>query len=95
MENASRCAKGCKIAVVDQTGKFLENQTIYPTEPKKDVEGAEKILLELIERHNVRGIAIGNGTASRETESFVRSVLEKNQKEIFSVVVNESGASVY
>ncbi len=86
---------GCKIAVVDQTGKFLENQTIYPTEPKKDVEGAEKILLELIERHNVRGIAIGNGTASRETESFVRSVLEKNQKEIFSVVVNESGASVY
>jgi uncharacterized protein len=86
---------GCKVAVVDETGKFLENQTIYPTEPKKDVEGAEKVLIELIEKHNVRGIAIGNGTASRETESFVRSVLEKNQKDIFTIVVNESGASVY
>jgi uncharacterized protein len=86
---------GCKVAVVDQTGKFLENQTIYPTEPRKDVEGAEKILLELIEKHNVRGIAIGNGTGSRETESFVRSTLQKNQKEIFVIVVNESGASVY
>jgi len=86
---------GCKVAVVDETGKFLENQTIYPTEPKKDVEGAEKILIEQIEKHNVRGIAIGNGTASRETESFVRSVLEKNQKDIFTIVVNESGASVY
>src|SRR6185436_5169608 len=85
----------CKVAVVDQTGKFLENQTIYPTEPKKDVEGAEKILLELIEKHNVRGIAIGNGTASRETETFVRSTLQKNAKEIFVIVVNESGASVY
>src|SRR5262245_27299658 len=86
---------GCKVATVDETGKFLENQTIYPTEPKKDVEGAEKILIEQIEKHNVRGIAIGNGTASRETESFVRSVLEKNQKDVFVIVVNESGASVY
>jgi len=86
---------GCKLAVVDQTGRFLENQTIYPTEPKKDVEGAEKVLLELIEKHNVRGIAIGNGTGSRETDSFVRSVLAKLQKDIFTVVVNESGASVY
>ena len=70
---------GCKVAVVDETGKFLENQTIYPTEPKKDLEGAEKIVLDLIQKHNVRGIAIGNGTASRETESFVRSVVEKHQ----------------
>jgi protein Tex len=86
---------GCKVAVVDQTGKFLENQTIYPTEPRKDLEGAEKTLLELIDKHNVRGIAIGNGTASRETESFVRSTLQKNGKDIFVIVVNESGASVY
>jgi protein Tex len=86
---------GCKVAVVDQTGRFLENQTIYPTEPKKDLEGAEKTLMELIDKHNVRGIAIGNGTASRETETFIRSVLEKHQKDIFVIVVNESGASVY
>jgi len=86
---------GCKVAAVDQTGKFLENQSIYPTEPKKDIEGAEKVLVELIDKYNVRGIAIGNGTASRETESFVRSVLAKNQKDIFTVLVNEAGASVY
>lgn len=86
---------GCKIAVVDQTGKFLENQTIYPTEPKKDLEGAEKILVDLIQKHGVRGIAIGNGTGSRETETFVRSVVEKHQIDSFVVVVNESGASIY
>ena len=86
---------GCKVAVVDETGKFLENQTIYMTEPKKDLEAAEKILLDLVQKHNVRGIAIGNGTASRETEGFVRSVVEKNQIDIFIVVVSESGASIY
>ncbi len=86
---------GCKVAVVDQTGKFLENQTIYPTEPKKDLEGAEKILTESIQKFNVRGIAIGNGTGSRETEAFVRSLTGKLQLDIFVVVVNESGASVY
>jgi protein Tex len=86
---------GCKLAVVDQTGKFLENQTIYPTEPKKDLEGAEKILLDLVPKYNVRGIAIGNGTGSRETEAFVRSVVEKNKLDIFTVVVSESGASIY
>lgn len=86
---------GCKLAVVDETGKFIENQTIYPAEPKKDLEGAEKTLLDLIQKHNVRGTAIGNGTASRETESFVRSVVEKNKLDIFTVVVNESGASIY
>src|SRR5262245_30866812 len=86
---------GCKIAVVDTTGKFLENQTIYPTEPKKDLEGAEKIILDLVQKHGVRGIAIGNGTASRETEAFVRAVVEKHQLDLFVVVVNESGASIY
>jgi len=86
---------GCKLAVVDSTGKFLENQTIYPTEPKKDLEGAEKIVLDLVQRHGVRGIAIGNGTASRETETFVRSVVEKHQLDLFVAVVNESGASIY
>src|SRR5215831_15834162 len=86
---------GCKIAVVDETGKFLENQTIYLTEPKQDLEGAEKTLLDMVQRHNVRGIAIGNGTGSRETDSFVRSVAEKNKIDVFIVVVNESGASIY
>jgi uncharacterized protein len=86
---------GCKIIVVDSTGKFLENQTIYLTEPKKDVEGAEKIVVDLAQKHGARGIAIGNGTASRETEAFVRSVVEKHQLDVFVVVVNESGASIY
>ena len=86
---------GSKLAVVDETGKFLENQTIYLTEPKKDLEAAEKILVDLIQKHNVRAIAIGNGTASRETDSFVRSVVQKNQIDIFIVVVSESGASIY
>src|SRR5438094_7399140 len=81
---------GCKIAVVDETGKFLENQTIHPTEPKQDLEGAEKILVELVQKHNVRGIAIGNGTGSRETDAFVRSMVEKHKFEVFVVVVNES-----
>jgi protein Tex len=86
---------GCKVAVVDETGKFLENQTIHPTEPKQDLDGAEKILLDLVQRLNVRGIAIGNGTGSRETDAFVRSVVDKHKLDIFVVVVNESGASVY
>src|SRR5437016_6281466 len=86
---------GCKVAVVDETGKFLENQTIYPTEPKQDLEGSEKALLDLMQKDNVHGIAIGNGTASRETDAFVRSVLAKNKLDVFVVVVNEAGASIY
>src|SRR6266516_2738626 len=86
---------GSKLAVVDETGKFLENQTIYLTEPKKDLEAAEKILLELVQKHNVRGISICNGTTSRGNEIFVPSVIHKNQIDIFIVVVSESGASIY
>jgi len=86
---------GCKVAVVDETGKFIENQTIYPTEPKKDIEGAEKVLLDLVQKHNARGIVIGNGTGSRETESFVRDMVHKNGLSVFVVMVNEAGASVY
>ncbi len=85
---------GCKLAVVDETGKFLETQTIYPTPPKKDLEGAQKVISELIQKHNIRGIAIGNGKASRETETFVRSVIGQNG-DIFVTVINESGASIY
>ncbi len=86
---------GSKIAVVDDTGKFLEKQTIYLTEPKKDLDAAEKILVDLIPRLRVEGIVIGNGTGSRETETLVRSVIEKHKLGAFTVVTNEAGASVY
>jgi uncharacterized protein len=87
---------GCKIAVVDDTGKFLEHTVIYPHEPKNDVAGSERTLLALIARHNVRAIAIGNGTASRETDALVRAFLKKEKLDaVFSVTVNESGASIY
>ena len=87
---------GCKIAVVDDTGKFLEHTVIYPFEPKNDLAGAAKTLASLIARYNVQAIAIGNGTASRETEALVRDFLRQaNLTRIFSVSVSESGASVY
>ena len=87
---------GCKIAVVDDTGKFLENAVIYPFEPKNDLAGAVKTLASLVARHNVQAIAIGNGTASRETAAFVQDFLRQaNLTKIFSVTVSESGASVY
>ncbi len=86
---------GSKMAVVDMTGKFLEHQTIFVAEPKKDLEASEKILVELVGKHQVRGLVIGNGTGSRETQAFVRSIVEKNGLNVFTVVTNEAGASVY
>jgi len=87
---------GCKIAVVDDTGKFLESSVIYPFEPKNDLAGSVKTLASLIARHNVQAIAIGNGTASRETAALVQDFLRQAKlTNIFSVTVSESGASVY
>jgi uncharacterized protein len=87
---------GCKVAVVDDTGKFLENAVIYPFEPRNDLAGSVKTLAGLVARHNVQAIAIGNGTASRETDALVRDFLRQaNLTKIFSVTVSESGASVY
>ena len=86
---------GCKVAVVDPTGKFLETKTIFPTAPKNDIEGAGKILLKLIEKHDVDLIAIGNGTASRETDAFVGDVIKQHKLDATKVIVNESGASIY
>jgi uncharacterized protein len=87
---------GCKIAVVDDTGKFVAHEVIYPHAPKFDVAGSMRILATLVEKHNVKAIAIGNGTASRETEALVRDFLkQKGLLSLFSVTVNESGASVY
>ena len=87
---------GCKLAVVDDTGKFLENSVIYPFEPKNDLAGSVKTLASLLARHNVQAIAIGNGTASRESGAFVQDFLRQaGLTKIFSVTVSESGASVY
>jgi uncharacterized protein len=87
---------GCKIAVVDETGKFLDQSVIYPHQPKNDFAGSARILKELIAKYGVRAIAIGNGTASRETDAFVREFLARESLSgIFSVTVNESGASIY
>jgi uncharacterized protein len=87
---------GCKIAVVDETGKFLAHDVIYPHQPKNDTEGSARTLKAMIAKHNVRAIAIGNGTASRETDAFVRGFLSREKPEgVFTVTVNESGASVY
>lgn len=90
---------GCKVAVLDPTGKFLEKDTVYPTVPKKDIEGTKKLLKELIYKHNVDVISLGNGTASRESEEVISEMLTeiKNEsgKELAYVIVSEAGASVY
>jgi uncharacterized protein len=87
---------GCKVAVIDDTGKFLEHSVIYPLEPKNDVVGSAATLRRLIDKYSIRAIAIGNGTGSRETAGFVQDFLKQaGLRETFSVVVNESGASVY
>ena len=87
---------GCKLAVVDETGKFLAHDVIYLHRSNAEAEAAAKTLESLLRQHNVRAIAIGNGTASRETDAFVRSFLrDKQLTDIFPVTVSESGASVY
>lgn len=86
---------GCKIAIIDETGKLLDYTTVYPTEPQNDVEGATKKLLELIDKYNVQMIAIGNGTASRESEKFVADLIKKAKNKVYYTIVSEAGASVY
>jgi uncharacterized protein len=86
---------GCKIAVIDETGKVLETTTIYPTEPQKDILGAKKELLQLIDEYKVNMIAIGNGTASRESEQFIADLIKEVKHEINYAIVSEAGASVY
>jgi len=87
---------GCKVAVVDSTGKVLDHTAIFPTMPHKRIAESEAILIKLCEKHGVELIAIGNGTASRETEAFVQAMLKSNtQLNIQAVMVNEAGASIY
>ncbi|MCH5146975.1 MAG: RNA-binding transcriptional accessory protein [Clostridiales bacterium] len=87
---------GCKVAVVDETGKVLDTSVIYPVPPKNDIEGAKKIIKNLIAKHKVDIISIGNGTASKETEIFVADLLkELGDDSVSYAVVSEAGASVY
>lgn len=86
---------GCKVAVVDETGKVLDTSVIYPVPPKNDIEGSKKIIKYLIEKHKVDVISIGNGTASKETEIFVADLLKEIEANVSYAVVNEAGASVY
>ena len=86
---------GCKIAIIDETGKLLDYTTVYPTEPQNDVIGAKKELLKLIEKDKVDMIAIGNGTASRESEMFVADMIKEASRQVQYVIVSEAGASVY
>ncbi len=86
---------GCKLAIIDQTGKKLEIAVIYPHEPRNEFEESKKIVIDLINKYNVEIIAIGNGTASRESELFVSKVIKTLDKKVEYIIVNEAGASVY
>lgn len=90
---------GCKVAVVDETGKLLDTATVYSTAPQNDIEGSSRILRNLIDKHNVDIISLGNGTASRESEMFLSELISNIEKEtgrkLYYVIVSEAGASVY
>ena len=88
-------AHGCKIAVVDETGKVLDTSIVYLTPPRKETEKAKRIISKMIERNGVTTIAIGNGTASRESEQFVAELLKEIPQKVSYMVVSEAGASVY
>ena len=86
---------GCKLAVIDETGKVQDIRVIYPTAPKHDVAGSEKEVLALLKEYSCELIAIGNGTASRETEQFIADLIQKESLDVPYIIVNEAGASVY
>ncbi len=86
---------GCKLAVLDETGKYLEDAVIYPSEPRNEVEKSQKVMSALIHKYDINVITIGNGTASRETEQVVADMLSKMGKDVTYTIVSEAGASVY
>lgn len=86
---------GCKVAVLDETGKLKAYTTIYPTEPKNDIKGTEAVLKKIVEKYHTDIIVVGNGTASRETEEVVANFIKKEGYDIQYTIVNEAGASVY
>ncbi len=86
---------GCKLAVLDPTGKVLDIQVIYPTEPHNKIEESKKIVLDLIDKYHIDIIAIGNGTASRESEAFIADTIKEAKRKVEYIIVSEAGASVY
>lgn len=86
---------GCKLAVIDKTGKKIDIRVIYPHEPRNEKVYSKKVLLDLIKEYNIDIIAIGNGTASRESEEFVADVIKESDRKVEYIIVNEAGASVY
>ncbi len=86
---------GCKLAVLDKTGKVLEIAVIYPTEPHNKIEESKKIVLDLIDKYHIDIIAIGNGTASRESEAFIADTIKEAKRKVEYIIVSEAGASVY
>lgn len=86
---------GCKLAVLDSTGKPLKIEVIYPTEPHNKIEESKKIVLDLIDKYNIDVIAIGNGTASRESEAFIAECIKESKRKVEYIIVSEAGASVY
>lgn len=86
---------GCKVAVLDEFGKLLDHTTVYPTPPRRDIEGTKRALDSLVKRHRINTIVIGNGTASRETEEVVSEFIAQSSAELRYTIVNEAGASVY
>ncbi len=86
---------GCKLAVIDENGNFLDSAVIYPTKPKEDITSSTKTVLNLIKKHKISSIAIGNGTASRETASFINNLIKEQNLDINYAIVSEIGASVY
>src|SRR5699024_3408268 len=86
---------GCRLAVVDETGKMLDISVMFPTAPRNDVKGAEKKALDFVNKYGIELIAVGNGTPSRETEQFIADVISNDTLDIPYIIVNEAGASVY
>lgn len=86
---------GCKLAVLDPTGKVLDIKVIYPTEPHNKIEESKKTVLELIDQYKIDVIAIGNGTASRESEAFIADTIKEAKRKVEYIIVSEAGASVY
>lgn len=86
---------GCKLGVVDETGKLLETAVIYPTPPRNQIEEAKRIVERIVSQYQISLIAIGNGTACRETEKFVADFIKESTRSLFYIIVNEAGASVY
>ncbi len=90
---------GCKLAVIDETGKVLGTGVVYPTEPQNDIEGSKKTIIDMFKKYNITMVAIGNGTASRESEQFISDTIKEYKantgEEVYYTIVSEAGASVY